>query len=204
MAIFMTEQGARNIEYVRKLLKQKQPRFAAALELAVDLAERELSSPELLRDVSAGQSFMTSNPLPLRAAGNVACPVAGHLGFVAEARSAWVRESSVGNCLCSGFTRDFATADGERVTVAARTQRQFADLAHKTRLAGTFAFLERLLDADFSACSDLCTYRATIAIPLKPWFARRTVADVAAAFAGTSVTWGVASQPHQSARPGAE
>jgi hypothetical protein len=74
MAIFMTEQSARNMEYVRKLLKQKQPRFAAALELAVDLAERELSSPELVRDVSAGQSFMTSNPLP-RAAGNVASRV---------------------------------------------------------------------------------------------------------------------------------
>jgi CoA-transferase family III len=177
MAIFMTQQSARNMEYVRKLLKQKQPRFAAALELAVDLAERELSSPELLRDVSAG-----------------------HLGFVAEARSAGVREGSVGNCLFGGFTRDFATADGERVTVAALTQRQFADLAHTTRLAGTFAFLERLLDADFSACGDLCTYRATIAIPLKPWFARRTVADVAAAFEGTSVPWGVASQPHQSAR----
>ena len=199
MAIFMTEQSARNMEYVRKLLKQKQPRFAAALELAVDLAERELSSPEMVRDVSAGQSFMTSNPLPLRGAGNVACPVAGHLGFVAEARSAGAR-AGLGNCLYGGFTRDFATADGERVTVAALTQRQFADLAHTTRLAGTFAFLERLLDADFSACGDLCAYHATIAIPLKPWFDRRNVADVDAAFEGTSEIWSVASQHTQSDR----
>ena len=48
-----------------------------------------------------------------------------------------------------GFARDFATADGERVMVAAITRQQFADLAR------TFAFLERVLYADFSTCSDL-------------------------------------------------
>jgi 2-methylfumaryl-CoA isomerase len=132
---------------------------------------------------------MTSNPLPLRTAGNVACPVAGHFGFLAEARPACVHEGSVGNCLCGGFTCDFATADRERVMVAALTRRQFADLAQTTRRAGTFAFLERLVDADFSACGDLYTHRAAIALLLAPWFARRTVADVAAAFAGTSVSW---------------
>jgi hypothetical protein len=31
----------------------------------------------------------------------------------------------------------------------------FADLAKATRLARTFAFLERVLYADFSTCSDL-------------------------------------------------
>jgi hypothetical protein len=53
MEIVMTRQSAENMEYVRRLLKQKQPGFAAALELAVDLVERELGSPELPRDVSA-------------------------------------------------------------------------------------------------------------------------------------------------------
>ena len=71
----------------------------------------------------------------------------------------------------SGFARDFATADG------------------KSRLGRTFAFLERLLPADFSTCGDLYTHRATIATLLAPWFSRRTVADLAAAFAGTSVPW---------------
>jgi 2-methylfumaryl-CoA isomerase len=88
-----------------------------------------------------------------------------------------------------GFARDFATADGERVMVAALTRQQFVDLARTTRLGRTFAFLERLLPADFSACGDLYTHRATIAALLAPWFSRRTVADLAAAFAGTSVPW---------------
>jgi 2-methylfumaryl-CoA isomerase len=88
-----------------------------------------------------------------------------------------------------GFARDFATADGERVMVAALTRQQFADLVMITKLARTFAFLERVLRADFSATDDLYTYRTTIAALLAPWFARRTVADLTAALAGTSVAW---------------
>jgi 2-methylfumaryl-CoA isomerase len=90
-----------------------------------------------------------------------------------------------------GFARDFGTADGERVMVAAITRQQFADLARATRLVGTFAFLERVLYADFSTCSDLYTHRDTIAVLLAPWFSRRTMADLAVAFAGTSVPWAV-------------
>jgi hypothetical protein len=54
-----------------------------------------------------------------------------------------VHDDRAGSCPCGGFARDFATADGERVRVEASTRRQFADLAKATRLARTFAFLER-------------------------------------------------------------
>ena len=40
----------------------------------------------------------------------------------------------------------------------------------------------------------LYPHRATLAALLAPWFARRTVADLAAAFAGTSVPWVHADQ----------
>jgi hypothetical protein len=56
MEMVMAEQSTENMEYVRRLLKQKQPGFAAALELAVDLVERELCSPEMPRDISATES----------------------------------------------------------------------------------------------------------------------------------------------------
>jgi 2-methylfumaryl-CoA isomerase len=95
----------------------------------------------------------------------------------------------IGNDLRDGFARDFATADGGRVMVAAFTPQQFADLARATGRAGTFAFLERVLYADFSATDDLQTHRGTIAALLAPWFARRTVGDLASAFAGTSIPW---------------
>jgi 2-methylfumaryl-CoA isomerase len=88
-----------------------------------------------------------------------------------------------------GFARDFATADGQRVMVAALDRRQFADLARTVRLTSTFAFLERLLQADFSDGRDLYTHRRAIAAMLASWFAQHTVAELAAAFAGTSVRW---------------
>jgi 2-methylfumaryl-CoA isomerase len=74
--------------------------------------------------------------------------------------------------------------------VAALTRQQFADLVAAARLARTFAFLERVLRADFSGPDDLRAYRETIAALLAPWFARRTVADLTTALAGTSVPWG--------------
>jgi hypothetical protein len=52
MAMVVTQQSTENMEYVRKLLKQKQPGFAAALELVVDLVERDLKSPKMSRDIS--------------------------------------------------------------------------------------------------------------------------------------------------------
>ena len=128
---------------------------------------------------------MTRNHAPLVAAEDLTRAISGHLTVLTEAQPArmydiWAQ---------GGFARDFATADGERVMVAALTQQQFVDLARTTKLGRTFAFLERLLPADFSTCSDLYTHRATIAALLAPWFSRRTVVDLVAAFAGTSVPW---------------
>ena len=56
VALVVTEQAVENIEYVRRLLEQKQPGFAAALELAVDLVRRELRSPELPCSICAPEA----------------------------------------------------------------------------------------------------------------------------------------------------
>jgi 2-methylfumaryl-CoA isomerase len=119
----------------------------------------------------------------------VPAPSLATLPFLTDTQPASVPDARIGNGGESGFARDFATADGERVMVAALTRQQFMDLARTTRLGRTFAFLERLLPADFSTCGDLYTHRVTIAALLAPWFSRRSVADLAAAFAGTSVPW---------------
>jgi 2-methylfumaryl-CoA isomerase len=128
---------------------------------------------------------MTRNHAPFAAAEDLAPAISGHLTVLTEAQPARIHDIRAHG----GFARDFATADGERVMVAALTRQQFVDLARTTRLGRTFAFLERLLPADFSSGGDLYTHRATIAALLAPWFSRRTVADLTAAFAGTSVPW---------------
>jgi hypothetical protein len=45
MNIVVTDRRTENMAYVRRLLRQKQPAFSAALELAVLLAEQELGRP---------------------------------------------------------------------------------------------------------------------------------------------------------------
>ncbi len=50
-----TEQGTENMAYVRRLLSQKEPGFAAALELAVLLAQRGPAAPGLPRDIGVAE-----------------------------------------------------------------------------------------------------------------------------------------------------
>jgi 2-methylfumaryl-CoA isomerase len=132
---------------------------------------------------------VTGNPAPLPVVGDLAHVAASALAFLTETQPSGPPDVAISDHPQVGFARDFGTADGERVMVAALTEQQFADLVRTTRLASIFAFLERLLPADFSATDDLYAYRETIAALLAPWFGRRTVADLAVAFAGTSVTW---------------
>src|SRR5690349_1705628 len=148
MAKAISQHSTQNRKYVRRLLREKQPGFSAALELAMDLAGRELRSRG---DAARRQRFrglVTSNVRPLGTAADVAQAIAGQLHFI---RSAGVHEDRSSSYPGGGFARDFAAAGGERVRVEALTRRQFADLATTTRLARTVAFLERVLDVDFSA-----------------------------------------------------
>ena len=55
MAKGVSRQSMKNREYVRRLLKEKQPEFSSALELAMNLVRREPISPEIQRDVSASE-----------------------------------------------------------------------------------------------------------------------------------------------------
>jgi WhiB family transcriptional regulator, redox-sensing transcriptional regulator len=55
MARVITQQSAENMAYVRRLLGEKQPGFSAALELALMLAELELTSSEMPGQLSASE-----------------------------------------------------------------------------------------------------------------------------------------------------
>jgi len=55
MAKGASRQGMKNREYVRKLLREKQPEFSSALELAMNLVLRKPRSQEIQRDVSASE-----------------------------------------------------------------------------------------------------------------------------------------------------
>jgi 2-methylfumaryl-CoA isomerase len=120
---------------------------------------------------------------------DVALAVAGHLGFLAEAQVSGAERPRIGNHLYGGLARDFLTSDSERVMVVALTRRHFADLAAVTGLAGPFAELERLLQADFGEDGDRYRHREVITALLAPWFAGRSLVDVEQSLAGTSILW---------------
>ena len=120
---------------------------------------------------------------------DVALAVTGHLGFLAEAGLTGTGRPRIGNHLYGGFARDFRTFGGDCVMVVTLTARHFADLARVTGLTETFGGLEKLLGADFGKDSYRYQHREVIAALLAPWFARHTVDEVAAAFAGTSILW---------------
>jgi crotonobetainyl-CoA:carnitine CoA-transferase CaiB-like acyl-CoA transferase len=130
---------------------------------------------------------MTSNHAPAVATEDLTRAISGHPAVLPGTQPARLPDAP----RQGGFARDFATADGQRVMVAALNHQQFADLARAAGLASTFAFLECLLGADFSRCGDLYANRAIIAKLLAPWFARRTVAQLSVAFARTSVPWAI-------------
>ena len=56
MAKVITRQSTENMEYVRNLLRQNQPAFSVALELAADLLALELCSPEVAAGPGASQA----------------------------------------------------------------------------------------------------------------------------------------------------
>lgn len=120
---------------------------------------------------------------------DVALAVTGHLGFLAEAWLTGDSRPRIGNHLYGGFARDFRTYGGDSVMVVTLTARHFADLARVTGLTETFGGLEQPLGADFANDADRYEHREVIAALLTPWFARHTLAEVAEAFAGTSVLW---------------
>jgi len=146
---------------------------------------------------------MTRNHAPLVAAEDLTRAVSGHLTVRTEVQPARVHDIRAQG----GFARDFATVNGQRVMVAALTHQQFADLARTTRLGRTFAFLERLLPADFSTCGDLYTHRATIAAllavrarPRLP-FNRDPPGLAAAVPSASSIGWRLRNHPDRDTAP---
>jgi hypothetical protein len=73
-----SQQSMENREYVRRLLKVKQPEFSAALELAADLVGRELRSRETQR------ASEVSSPVTLRRQGRRTSPRPSPLHIVSR------------------------------------------------------------------------------------------------------------------------
>jgi 2-methylfumaryl-CoA isomerase len=114
----------------------------------------------------------------------------GNLGYIGDAQINGASREPIGNHLYGAFGRNFATADGRDVMVAAISNRQWQALAKATGLATRLAMIGPLMEVDLDTEGGRYSARHAIAAVFEPWFAARTLAEVAASFTGTGVLWG--------------
>jgi 2-methylfumaryl-CoA isomerase len=118
---------------------------------------------------------------------DVGLAVLGHLGLIAEVMVNDVDRPRYGNDLYGAFGRDFVTRDGRRAMVVGLTDAQWKCLAAATGIASE---LLGRPGVDVETEGGRFEAREAIAALLTPWFAARTLDEVAAQFTAHRVTWG--------------
>ncbi len=153
--------------------------IAAGLYLATALlaAERHRARTRDGQEVTAALS-------------DVMLATVGNLGYIGDVQINGRARPPIGNDLYGSFGRDFATADGRRLIVIALTPRQWRGLGRATGLSEKFAAIGALLGVDLETETGRYEARDLIGALLSRWCAARTLAEIAAAFAGTGVLWG--------------
>jgi len=127
---------------------------------------------------------------------DVAFSTLSHLGMLAEAELLHRDRPSLGNDLYGAFGRDFGTADGKRLFVAAISLGQWRSLVQACELGADVDRLQRELGVDLAREEERHAARARIAQLLEPWFAARSLAQAARVLDANSVCWG----PYQTVR----
>lgn len=114
----------------------------------------------------------------------------GNLGYIGDVQVNGASREPIGNHLYGAFGRDFATSDGRRAMLAAISGRQWKAIGKATGLADKLAMIGALMEVDMDDEGGRYQARHAIAAVLEPWFAARTLAQVAQAFEGSGVLWG--------------
>lgn len=149
--------------------------YQAAFGLAVAIAAR--------RETGQGQTLRL-------ALSDVAFGVMSHLGLITEASLGLPGREAIGNDIYGAFGRDFATADGGRVMVAAISVRQWRALVTVCGLGDAIATIERALGVDYDREADRFEGREIIAGLVRGWIGARPLAEIGEAFDGTGICWG--------------
>ena len=121
---------------------------------------------------------------------DVAFTTLSHLGVLAEAELLAQDRPSIGNHIYGAFGRDFGTADGQRVMVAAISAGQWKALVKACGAEQGIAALEAGSGLDFADEAQRYEGRDAIAALLEPWFASRSRADAERLLEQHKVCWG--------------
>ncbi|MBV9782579.1 MAG: CoA transferase [Acidisphaera sp.] len=128
---------------------------------------------------------------------DVAFTMLSHLGVIGEAELLDQDRAALGNYIYGAFGRDFETADGRRVMVAAISAGQWSALIKACDMAEATAALERSSGLDLGKEADRFEAREAIAAIVEAWSRVRSYADVRAAFERERVCWGEYRTPRE-------
>ena len=121
---------------------------------------------------------------------DVALATVGALGNLAEAQVNGTERDRVGNAIYGAFGRDFVTGDGRRAMVVAITAKQWSGLQAATGTADVVAALADELEVDLGDEGERYLVTDRLCALFEPWFAARTLTEVAAALDEHEVCWG--------------
>ncbi|MDB5838961.1 MAG: dehydratase [Herminiimonas sp.] len=153
---------------------------AAGLYLAAGL----LSAERVRRRSGHGQEVTLS-------LSDVMLATVGNLGYISDVQVNDVSREPIGNHLYGAFGRNFATADGREVMIAAISNRQWKALGTATGLSARLEMIGPLMEVDLKTEGGRYHARHAIAAVLEPWFAARSVDLIKGCFDGSGVLWGI-------------
>ncbi len=121
---------------------------------------------------------------------DVAMATAANLGYLADVELNGSQRRADGNFLYGAYGDSFACADGRHAMVVAITDRQWAALLRATGMQDALPQAAAALGQRLDDESGRYAARELISTALRPWFAQRTLAEVAAAFTDRALLWG--------------
>ena len=120
---------------------------------------------------------------------DVAAATIGHLGLIGEAATSKTQRTKSGNDLYGAYGHDFVCADGQRVMVIGLTDRQWKLIMQATATKAAMKALELEADVSLELESNRWYLRDRITAILEPWFAARSVSEIAPQFDKMGLTW---------------
>ena len=120
---------------------------------------------------------------------DVAAAMLGHLGIIGEVVVNGVDRPKSGNALYGAYGQDFLCADGRRIMVIGLTDRQWRGLVKVTDTAEAMVGISRQTGLNLAQEGARWEARALITAALTPWFAARTLPEIAPLFEAEGLTW---------------
>lgn len=121
---------------------------------------------------------------------DVAFAATATLGYLADAEVNGGARAADGNFLYGAYGDAFRTADGRWAMVVAISDRQWRALVRAVGVGDALDAAAAALGLRLDTEGGRWEARELISAVLRPWFARRTLAEVAAAFTDRALLWG--------------